>query len=49
MTGLFKSFLYKVKESELVLQMKPDEPEERRMELVEKLQAYDPESEIMTL
>ena len=45
----FKSFLYKVKESELVLQMKPDEHEERRMELVEKLQAYDPESEVMIL
>ena len=33
----FKSFLYKIKESELVLQMKPDEPEERRIELIEKL------------
>ena len=29
--------------------MKPDELEERRMELIEKLQAYDPKSEVMTL
>ena len=33
----FKSFLYNIKESELVRQMKPDELEERRMELIEKL------------
>ena len=45
----FKKFLYKIKESELILQMKPDELEERRMELIEKLQAYDPKSEVMTL
>ena len=29
--------------------MKPDESDEKRMELIEKLQAYDPKSEVMTL
>ena len=29
--------------------MKPDESDEQRMELIEKLQAYDPKSEVMTL
>ena len=44
-----KVFLYNIKQSELILQMKPDELEEPRMELIEKMQAYDPESEVMTL
>ena len=45
----FKSFLYKIKQSELVLKMKLDESNEQRMELIENLQAYDPKSEVTTL
>ena len=45
----FKSFLYKVKQSESVLKMKLGELGEQKLELVEKLQAYDLESEVMTL
>ena len=44
-----KVFLYKIKQSELVLKIKPDECDEKKMELIEKLQAYDLESEVMTL
>lgn len=33
----FKSFLYKIKKSELVLKMKSDESDEQRMELIDKL------------
>ena len=43
-----KSFLYKVKQSDLVLKLKPRELEEKRQEIVEKLHAYDPKSEVMT-
>lgn len=43
----FKSFLYKIKQSELVLKMKLGESNEKKQELIEKLHAYDPESEVL--
>lgn len=45
----FKRFLYKIKQSELVLKMKPSEYNEQKKELIENLHAYDPKSEVMTL
>lgn len=47
-TAEFKSFLYKVRQNELTLALKPRESKEKTRELVEKLLAYDPESEEMT-
>ena len=44
----FKSFLYKIKQNELTLSLMPGEDPEKNHELVEKLLAYDPESETMT-
>lgn len=45
----FKSLLYKVMQSELVLKLKPREFEENLQELMDKLHAYDLESEVMSL
>ena len=44
----FKIFLYKVKQNELTLSLKVGEDEEKTKELVEKLLAYDLDSETMT-
>ena len=45
----FKSFLYRVKKNELTLSLMPGEDLEKNKELVDKLLAYDPDSETMTL
>ena len=45
----FKSFLYKVKQNELTLSLNPREYVEKTKDLVEKLLAYDPDTETMTL
>ena len=44
----FKRFLYKVKQNELTLNIKPREDQEKTKELVERLLAYDLDSEIVT-
>ena len=44
----FKSFLYKVKQNELTLILMPREDAEKTKELVEKLLAYDLDSDTMT-
>lgn len=45
----FKNFLYKIKQSELVLQLGLGDSEERITKLVNKLQDYDPSSENLTV
>ena len=45
----FKSFLYKVKQNELTLSLMPREDAEKTKDLVEKLLAYELDSETMTL
>ena len=41
----FKSFLFKIEYNELTLQLKPGDSQEKIVELVQKLQEYDPSSE----
>ena len=45
----FKSFLFKIKQNELALQMKPGDSDEVVVGLVQKLQEYDPASEALTV
>lgn len=47
-TEEFKQFLYKIKQSELVLQMGPGDSADKITEMVNKLQDYDPSSETLT-
>ena len=44
----FKSFFYKIKQNELTLSLFPREDPEKNREMVDKLLAYDLESETMT-
>ena len=45
----FKSFLYKLKQNELSLHVKHRVTDEKVTEMVQKLQAYDPNSESLTI
>lgn len=45
----FKSFMYKLKQNELSLHVKPRDTDEKVTEMVQKLQAYDPNSESLTI
>ena len=45
----FKNFLYKVKYNELYLHVKAGDIDEKVTEMVQKLQAYDPNSESLTV
>ena len=44
----FKTFLYKIKQNELTLQLQPDDSVEKRTKFVQRLQDYDPSSEGLT-
>ena len=43
----FKSFMYKIRQNKLILSLMPGEDLKKNKELVDKLLAYDPNSEIM--
>ena len=45
----FKYFLFKIKKNELTLQLKLGASEEKVAELVQKLQEYDPNNQILTI